>query len=265
MSDLSKITTVVCGSNSAFALDVNGKAYCWGANPQSQLGYRSIERHHYTSIVPTPLRMGRKKIRYIACGNDHSFAVDDKDQVWAWGLNGHGQTGTRIHREGADANVVRIPTKVPSLTREDDRVIQIAGGGFHTVAITEKGSCLTFGRCDNNQLGIDPSTLADENVAFNDSGNRAAQLVPLPVPNVTGAQFAAAGTDHNIVINGNDEAFSWGFSTNYQTGQGHGDDVLAPTKLENTAVRGKRITWAGCGGQYSIVAGPAEDEEMTDG
>ena len=105
-------------------------------------------------------------------------------------------------------------------------------------------------------MGIDPSTLADKDVAFNDSGNRAAQLVPLPVPNVTGAQFAAAGTDHNIVINGQEEAFSWGFSTNYQTGQGQTDDVLAPTKLENTAVRGKEITWAGCGGQYSIIAGP---------
>ena len=255
---MSKITTIVCGSNSAFALDIKGKAYCWGANPQSQLGYRSIERHHHLSIVPTPLRI-RKKIQYIGCGNDHAFAIDDKDQVWAWGSNGHGQTGTRIQRDGVDANVVRIPTKVPNLTRPDDKVIQITGGGFHTIAITEAGTCLTFGRCDNNQMGINPSTLADKDVAFNDSGNRAAQLVPLPVPNVTGAQYAAAGTDHNIVIDGQDEAFSWGFSTNYQTGQGQTDDVLAPTKLENTAVRNKAITWAGCGGQYSIIAGPDQN------
>ena len=202
--------------------------------------------------------MGRKKISYIACGNDHAFAIDDKDQVWAWGLNGHGQTGIRIQRDGNDANIVRVPTKVPSLTRPNDKVVQMAGGGFHTVAITANGSCLTLGRCDNNQMGIDPATLTEDQVAINDSGKRAAQLAPLQIPNVTSAKFAAAGTDHNIVINGNDEPYSWGFSTNYQTGQGHQDDVTVPTKIENTAVRGKHITWAGCGGQYSIVAGPAE-------
>ena len=258
LEHLSKIKSVVCGSNSAFALDINGHAYCWGANAQSQLGYRAIERHQPDTIIPTPLRMGRKKICYIACGNDHAFAIDNKDQVWAWGLNGHGQTGTHIQKEGSSANIVHVPTKVPDLTRPNDKVIEIAGGGFHTVAVTENGTCLTFGRCDNNQMGIDPATLTEDQVRYNDSGKRAAQTVPLPIPNVTGAKFAAAGTDHSIVISGDDEAYSWGFSTNYQTGQGKTDDVLVPTKLENTAVRGKKITWAGCGGQFSIIAGPAE-------
>ena len=56
------------------------------------------------------------------------------------------------------------------------------------------------------------------------------------------------------------KAFSWGFSANYQTGQGTDDDISAPTRIENTAVREIKLVWAGAGGQYSIVASHKDSE-----
>lgn len=50
-------------------------------------------------------------------------------------------------------------------------------------------------------------------------------------------------------------AYSWGFSTNYQTGQGTIDDIEVPTLIDNTAVRGKKLIAAGAGGQFSILLG----------
>lgn len=65
----------------------------------------------------------------------------------------------------------------------------------------------------------------------------------------------AAGTDNCFAVTGDGKAYSWGFSTNYQTGQGTSDDVEEPTVIDNTAVRDQHLVWAGAGGQFSILAG----------
>ncbi len=67
----------------------------------------------------------------------------------------------------------------------------------------------------------------------------------------------AAGIDNSFAISRDGEIYSWGFSASYRTGQGTENSVDMPTKIENSAVRGKKITFAGCGGQFSVLAGPA--------
>jgi regulator of chromosome condensation len=51
------------------------------------------------------------------------------------------------------------------------------------------------------------------------------------------------------------KAYSWGFSANYQTGQGTDDDVDETTLIDNTAIRGKKLIAAGAGGQFGILVG----------
>ena len=68
----------------------------------------------------------------------------------------------------------------------------------------------------------------------------------------------AAGTDNSFAITTDGKAYSWGFSANYQTGQGTGDDIETPTLIDNTAVRGKKLVFAGAGGQNGVLASVAE-------
>lgn len=75
----------------------------------------------------------------------------------------------------------------------------------------------------------------------------------------------AAGTDNSFAISKDGKAYSWGFSSNYQTGQGTIDDIHVPTFIDNTATRDKKIIAAGAGGQYSILIGVAEDVAATNG
>lgn len=35
--------------------------------------------------------------------------------------------------------------------------------------------------------------------------------------------------------------------------------VPLATLIDNTAIRGKKVTWAAGGGQFSVLAGPMED------
>jgi regulator of chromosome condensation len=68
-----------------------------------------------------------------------------------------------------------------------------------------------------------------------------------------------AGFDNSFAITGDGKVYSWGFSSNYQTGQGTIDDIEKPTLIDNTAIRGKKIIGAGAGGQYSLLVGIPDD------
>ena len=257
---LKKVTDIACGANHALALDSKGDVYIWGSGEQNQLGYRVVLRTRGDALVPRLLRL-RKKIRYVGCGQDHSFAVGKDEKVYAWGLNSFGETA--IHEgAGEDAAVVPTAVAVPSLSLpNNDTITHITGGAHHSVATTSLGRCLIWGRCDGSQTGLDLSTLPDGNI-IKDTNNIPRILIePTDVPNVVGAAFAAVGTDHTIAIDENGKAWSWGFSANYQTGLGSDKDISIPTMIDNTAVRSKVLCWVGAGGQFSILASAHMDTD----
>ena len=72
------------------------------------------------------------------------------------------------------------------------------------------------------------------------------------------ASFIASGTDNSFAVTKDGKVYSWGFSENSQTGQGPVSIVKTATLVDNTAIRGKKITFAAGGGQFSMLAGPAD-------
>lgn len=82
------------------------------------------------------------------------------------------------------------------------------------------------------------------------------------IPDHNDIVTVAAGTDNSFAIASDGKVFSWGFSGNYQTGQGTTDDIHTPTVIDNTAIRGKQIIGAGAGGQYSALFSVAEDTSL---
>ncbi|KAL8944020.1 MAG: hypothetical protein Q9216_000729 [Gyalolechia sp. 2 TL-2023] len=260
---LKKIVDITSGSNHALARDQKGVVYTWGAGQQNQLGFRMMERKRYDSLNPNLLRIRGKNIRYIACGADHSFAIDGKEQVWSWGANSFGATGI-YGNAGEDNAVIISPTVVTNLNLEDDTITHMAGGTHHSLASTVKGRCLVWGRFDGSQTGIDVSAVTDNGVVRDTKGNARILIRPTQVPGVQNCAMVAAGSDHSIAITHDGKGYSWGFSANYQTGQGTDDDVDAATLFNNTAVRDKHLNWAGAGGQYSILTAPAEIDPITD-
>ncbi|KAL2358675.1 regulator of chromosome condensation 1/beta-lactamase-inhibitor protein II [Cryomyces antarcticus] len=288
LEKLKKIKDITCGANHTLALDNSGAVFAWGSGQQNQLGRRVVERTKTEGLVPREFGLP-KKIKFVACGSYHSFAVDSKDQVWAWGLNNYGETGIP-ESAGEDSAVVLVPEIVDGL--EGKHMTSIKGGAHHSISVTAEGECLVWGRVDGFQMGIpldslvnDPATkghvifdqrqkprilthptpvpvlaaLAANNTAATNGANGTA-----PTPPVTVA-YAAAASDHCIAITTAGTAYSWGFSANYQTGPGTDDDVETATLIDNTAVRGKKLNWAGAGGQYSILTALAEEAGGAEG
>lgn len=77
----------------------------------------------------------------------------------------------------------------------------------------------------------------------------------LPTATIGTAKLVAVGTDHNVAINAVGQAYGWGFNMNYQC------RLEKPTSVENTAVKNRDLTWAGCGGQVLVLAAVAEADE----
>lgn len=261
---LKKITKLAAGANHVLALQSNGVVYGWGSGQQNQLGRRILERRATNSLVPMPIGLP-KKITNLGAGAYNSFAVRENGDVYSWGLNNFGQTGIpkEFDESGASKGAdVHHPIVIESLHGKG-KVTCIQGGAHHTVACTDKGELLVWGRLDGNQLGLKVSDLPQDEVVRDSAGHPRILTVPTQIPNIDAIQVAA-GSDHCVAIDKNGKAYSWGFSTTFQTGLGTDDDVELATLIDNTAVRDKKLVWAGAGGQFSVIAGQA-DAPMVNG
>ncbi|KAI9746712.1 MAG: hypothetical protein M1818_000426 [Claussenomyces sp. TS43310] len=258
LPELKKIVSLSAGSNHVLALNDKGKAFAWGSGQQNQLGRRVIERTRTAGLVPREFGL-RGKIDMIACGSYHSFAIDKKGQVWAWGLNSFGETGVS-EGMGDDNAYVMKPTVVEALGDYD--IGEISGGGHHSLACTTDGKLLVWGRCDGGQTGLDIEKLTSEdkeNLVFDERKQPRIVKNPTIVPGIQ-ATSVNAGSDNSFAINTQGRVYSWGFSANYQTGQGTDDDVMIATIIDNTAIRDKKIVGAGAGGQFGVLWSVAAEQ-----
>ncbi|KAI1348459.1 regulator of chromosome condensation [Xylaria sp. FL0043] len=260
---LEKITQVACGSNHAIALDQAGNVWAWGVGQKNQLGYRLFDsRHHNSRILealqPRRVNLRRNKAKYIASGPDHSFAVDQNDNVWAWGLNRYGQAGY-ARDAGSDNVCLPYPMKIPDLCGRG--VTVLSGGADHSVAVAAGGQCLAWGRIDGGQLGVELSheQIQDHTLTRCDErGRPRICLRPVVVPNVGTVTYVGCGTGHTIFINEEGSAYGAGFGSLGQLGIASQDDATVATKITGAAVKGKKLVWCDAGGQFSMVAAPIE-------
>ena len=80
--------------------------------------------------------------------------------------------------------------------------------------------------------------------------------IPMRIPGIEVSRVAAGGEDC-LAVTKHGKAYSGGFSMGGRTGQGWDDDVECATLIDNTAIRGQKITWAGAGGTFSVLASKA--------
>lgn len=247
--ELKNIRDISTGTNHALALTHKGKVFAWGAGEQSQLARRVVARTATGALIPREFGLQRKSIVSVATGDYHSFATDTSGNVYAWGLNTFGQTG--IAKEDEADDTVHNPTLVENLVGKN--IKQLAGGAHHTLSCTKEGEVLIWGRVDNYEGGMKVEDMPKDKLYHDATGKARYLQEPLTIPKIKGS-FVASGPDTCLVITPDGKAYSWGFSTNYQTGQGTDQDVAVAAQIDNTAVRGKHLVSGGIGGQFGILA-----------
>ncbi|RMZ79041.1 hypothetical protein DV737_g3578, partial [Chaetothyriales sp. CBS 132003] len=257
---LKNITQISVGNDFALALDATGKVYAWGNGQQAELGRRLIERRRNEGLVPT--RIGfpkRTTIVSIHAAANHAFAIDSHGDTWAWGSNNFGQTGITSGAGQGEA-VVCPPQLVASL--KGSKMQTVDGGLHHSIALTQSGECLVWGRVDGFQTGLDVGKLPvdDASKVITDTrGNPRILLHPTALP-IPSSVYVTAGSDHNFAVTAEGKAYSWGFNATYQCGQGTDDDVQTATLMNGKQIRDEKIVWAGAGGQYGMLASRLQEK-----
>lgn len=203
--------------------------------------------------MPRLFRICRSPIKYIASGEHHSFAVDSKDNVWAWGLNSYGEAGY-AGSAGDDSAHLPYPIKVPDLSGKG--VLVLDGGSHHSAAVTKDGQCLVWGRIDGGQLGVrfTPEQLKDATlIRYDEYGKPRICLRPVFVP-IKDVVDVGCGTDHTIFITREGKGYSSGFGSQGQLGLGSEDDQDVAQEIVGKNLKDRVLTWASAGGQFSAIA-----------
>ena len=244
---------LAAGVQHVLALTSTGSVLSWGREEQNQLGRRFGGRLHKPPLIPGQCHVPAGIVD-VGAGHYHSIAIRKNGTVYAWGSNNFGQTGITSGAGESDA-AVPYPREVRTL-RNCGKITSITAGKDHSLAVTEEGRCLIWGRIDNQALGLDMEEMPPSDIIFDEYGRRRISKIPRPIPGINGhIVFATAGTDHSFAITGDGKAYSWGFNAMGQTGQPGDDEVERPTLLRNKHVNGKKLVSAAGAGQFSFLAG----------
>ncbi|TVQ38503.1 MAG: choice-of-anchor D domain-containing protein [Spirochaetaceae bacterium] len=194
VSDLIDIVAISGGRWHGLALRNDGTVWAWGNNQDGQLGTGEFGGTHST---PIQVNGGFERAVRIAAGDNHSAIVDTNGQVWTWGSNTSGQLGIG-NRDNKSS-----PVMVTGLSTE---IIDIASGGFHTVALDTGGKLHAWGSSSYGQLGA--------NIVGGD------RLTPIAVADtaLTQAKAVQAGQYHTIAIGVDDSFWGWGLASSGEIG-----------------------------------------------
>ncbi|CCE65029.1 hypothetical protein TPHA_0J02090 [Tetrapisispora phaffii CBS 4417] len=250
-----KIVQLAPGKDHILFLDEEGIVFAWGNGQQNQLGRKVLERYRLKTLDPRPF--GLRHIKFIASGENHSFAINKDGKLVSWGLNQFGQCGVSESIE--DGGMVDKPKKV--LIPDGLSIKTIAAGEHHSLVLTQDGDLYSFGRLDMMEVGIAKDKLPE--YVYKDEHGKA-RSIPLPTKLESVPKFKniAAGSHHSLAVAKNGIAYSWGFGETYAVGLGPaGEDVEVPTRIKNTATQEHNIVLVGCGGQFSISGGVKLSEE----
>eukprot|EP00347_Sterkiella_histriomuscorum_P015743 403355850 len=135
-----RIVSIGCGQYHSVVSSIDGEIFSFGRNDSGQLGITGSDGN-----ISLPKEVKNLKSTQIACGYYHTVAINN-GQLYSWGKNDSGQLGIGIY----SAKEI-LPTLVRDL--EDQEIVSVACGCYHTLALGYAGQLFSFGRNSHGQLG----------------------------------------------------------------------------------------------------------------
>ena len=210
------------GSHS-IALASDGTVYTWGFNQYGQLGNNTTTNSRSPIAVQaagTPL--AGKTIVQIAAGANHNMVLTSDGAVYIWGWNYHGQLGNNTKTNSN--TIVAVQTIGTPLAGK--KIVKIAAGQGHSLALADDGTVYTWGRNDTGQLGNNTTTDAMLPVAVTVTGT--------PMSNKTIVEIAS-GARHSLAIDSSGKVYAWGHNGSGQLGNNSTVNALTPVAVQAPA------------------------------
>jgi alpha-tubulin suppressor-like RCC1 family protein len=81
----------------------------------------------------------------VQAGGSHTLALSDRGEVYTWGCGHSGRLGI------GNMDNYNLPVLIAALERK--KVVSIAAGSAHSIALTDEGDIYTWGKGDLGRLG----------------------------------------------------------------------------------------------------------------
>ncbi|MFC7337592.1 hypothetical protein ACFQY0_10420 [Haloferula chungangensis] len=216
------VTAIAAGDNHSLALTADGLVFAWGDNGQDQLGTINWQDSLVPAAVDTRGALLGKSVVAIAAGDKHSLALTSDGEIIAWGENIAGQLG-----DGSTIDP-RIPVKVDMTgALAGKRVVAIAAGEGHSLALTDDGLVFAWGENYHGQLGDNTApTNSSVPVAVATDGALSGKFVTA----------ISAGGDHCMAQTADGAIVSWGLNSSGQLGNDSRVNSPVPVSVVSTGI-----------------------------
>ena len=204
---------VSCGGMHTMAVTPVGHAWTCGRNEYGQLGVGdTANRLGFTRVDAGQL--GGARIVMAACGLLHSVVVSAEGGVWTFGCGrglGHNDEQNRL-----------VPTLLAAEVFKGSKIVTVAAGGSHTMAVGVDGALWVWGWGLFGQLGL---------------GDTNDRLVPTLVGTEEvfgGSQVRtiSCGGVHTLAVTEAGELWAWGQGAQGRLGLNDVQRRLVPTRVD---------------------------------
>lgn len=200
VNDLENIQRIFAGYSTAFAIDINGKLYGWGANSKNQLGLNAP----WNRSTPALMSLNGQQVVTIDSGQNHTAALMTDGSVYTFGDNNYGQLGD------GTATDASVPQK---LTPTIPKALSVHCGRYSTYVLTTEGKVYSFGRNNRGQLGL---------------GHTRNVNTPTLIPGLTDIVRLNVRAEHVVAVDGTGKLYVFGRNSEHQLGLGHSNYVTLP-------------------------------------
>ncbi len=234
---------LAAGAWHACVLDVEGKAYCWGANANGQLGNGTTT----SSAAPVAVA-GGQVFEMIAASDSTTCGVTPSGEGYCWGAGGSGQLGNGTYLNSAApikvatfealksidvgyrvacalvvdgtaycwgsnahgnvGNGTRVAAPQPTLVNTPLKFRQVSVGLYQSCALDMDGAAHCWGRNFLRTLGTGPGAPAEN-------------LTPVPVAGGLRYSWLSAGSLTTCGVATEGGTYCWGFNFHGSLGVGH--------------------------------------------
>lgn len=95
----------------------------------------------------------------VSCGGDHTLALSESGNVYAFGQSNNGQLG--LGTRTLETSIPLLITSLSDLSNGFGKIIQISCGENHTSVVSSSGQLFTFGDGRHGKLCLDTETLSN--------------------------------------------------------------------------------------------------------
>jgi alpha-tubulin suppressor-like RCC1 family protein len=217
-----QVVTLAAGGAFSMCVTADKKLFTWGKGDYGQLGHQDFEDQKIPRIV-SKLRKIRAELDEDGCeffvhigvvdcsaGDAHSLIITDTGLLMSFGKGQYGRNGHGAHgRIGSRDLDHPVRVTIPDMLRygREDKIVQIAAGGAHSLAVGNGGQLYSFGLGTDGQLGLGDNRSAAD-------ASRVNLLLTKQV-----AQ-CSAGSFHSLVVTAEGDLYSFGRGRGGRLGQG---------------------------------------------